>query len=64
MVNKCFSCQNNTGPESLEIKHKGEVTGFICDECLRKVKGLKVLLKKDEKGLYRLEQVTPLENPI
>jgi hypothetical protein len=66
IVNKCYSCDNNMGPESLQIVHKGEITGFICDICLQNptIKGMKMLLKKDEKGLYRLEQVTPLENPV
>ena len=56
-------CNNSNGPEALEIKHQGEVTDFVCENCLGRAKGLKLFLKKGDDGLFRIEQLTHLENP-
>jgi len=62
---KCVQegCDNSNGPEALEIRHKGEITCFVCEKCLGRAKGLKVFLKKNDAGLYSIEQLTHLENP-
>ena len=61
---KCIffeSCGTHVnGPESIEIKHKGELVGYICDVCLRGPKGFKLTLTKDKDGTFVPIQAVPL----
>jgi len=63
---KCFTdtCQNNLGPESLVIEHRGEVTSFLCETCLGVAKGLKLMLKKNDEGTFVIDEATPIDKPF
>lgn len=52
-------CNGKLGPEAVEIRHKGELVGFICDNCQRGPKGFKLTLKL-ENGKYVPIQGVPL----
>jgi len=58
-------CQNSLGPEAIEIRHKGEIIGYICDTCQRGPKGFKLVLAKDrKKDTWKITQATPLNHII
>jgi len=59
---KCLfeGCEGILGPEALEIHHKGELTGYICDNCLRGPKGFKLTLKKTDDDKFVPTQAVPL----
>ena len=57
-------CENYSGPDALEIHHKGNIVGFICDICQGTAKGLKVFLKKDDDGIFQIGEVTPIAKPL
>jgi len=60
---KCMfeECSGTLGPESVEIRHQGELVGFICDNCQRGPKGFKLTLKKED-GKFTPIQAVPLSN--
>lgn len=62
----CFmeGCENSLGPDALEIHHKGELVGYICEVCQGSSKGLKLFLKRDEDKLFRITEVIPVEKPL
>jgi len=57
-------CCSTLGPNSLEIKHGGELTSFICDVCLGSVEGLKIFVKKNKDRKYEISEVIPIANPL
>lgn len=57
-------CENNLGPDALEIHHKGSIVGFICDVCQGTAKGLKVFLTKDDNKIFQISEVTPIAKPL
>ena len=64
--NHCVTegCGCALGPDSLEILHKGEVIGILCENCIRATNGLKIILKKNDKGMLELEHVDFVERPL
>jgi hypothetical protein len=62
----CFmeGCENSLGPEALEVHHKGELVGFVCEVCQGTAKGLKLFLKRDDDKTYRLTDVIPIAKPL
>lgn len=61
MAPKCFFCQAPKGPESIEIYHKGDLVGYICDNCQRGPLGFKLLLKLVD-GEFVPVQAVPLSS--
>ncbi len=57
-------CENALGPKSLEIKHEGVLTSFVCEVCLGSAEGLKVFLKKNEDRQYEISEIVPIANPL
>ena len=51
----CLDCTNDLGPDSLEINHKGQPAGGICDVCLAGAKQIKIFLQRDKDGKLVLE---------
>ena len=64
LLMKCIfeGCENRNGPESIEIKHKGELVGYVCDVCQRGPQGFKLTLKKNDEGVYVPIQAVPLSS--
>jgi hypothetical protein len=50
-------CNNPIGPNALEFTHKGEPAGAICDQCVQSAQTLRILFKKNDRGLFEPEEL-------
>lgn len=50
-------CDNTLDPDALEFTHKGEAAGGICGPCLGTATKLRVILQKNEEGIFFAEEL-------
>lgn len=60
--NKCslLDCENELGPDAVEITHQGKPAGGICDRCVGDSKKLRVLLMQNKDGILVPEEISRL----
>ena len=57
-------CDKPLGPNALEVTHKGEPAGGICDNCLNDAHKVRVLLQQGSNGIFVPEELSVLDESL
>ena len=62
---KCVNCKTELGKNEdyVEVMHQGVEIGYVCDNCMRGVKGLRLYIVRQKDGTMVLKEMQVIPNP-
>ncbi len=58
------SCDKPLGPDALEFAYKGVAAGGVCEHCLNLTAKIRILLEKNEDGIFQPTELVQLDNTL
>jgi len=57
-------CDKPLGPDALELMHKGQPAGGVCENCLNNAGKVRLLLQQNSDGIYVPEELSVLDESL